>query len=51
MNPAGERETLARIREVLAGKDRREPKAKRLAEAIHKSGGYRWAGIYEIAGG
>ncbi len=48
MNAMDESRLLGEVSRVLEGDGDRERKAAGIAEAIRRSGGYRWVGLYEV---
>ena len=48
MNAMDESRLLGEVSRVLWGDGDRERKAAGIAEAIRRSGGYRWVGLYEV---
>lgn len=48
MNAMDESRLLGEVSRVLRGDGDRERKAAGIAEAIRRSGGYRWVGLYEV---
>ena len=48
MNAMDESRLLGEVSRVLRGEGDRERKAAGIAEAIRRSGGYRWVGLYEV---
>ena len=48
MNAMDESRLLGEVSRVLEGDGNRERKAAGIAEAIRRSGGYRWVGLYKV---
>jgi putative methionine-R-sulfoxide reductase with GAF domain len=42
------RRAIDEIDEIVTGQDAHDAKAKRIADAIRRSGGYRWVGVYDV---